>query len=127
MPRFDQTWRPAAMTRSTIRTMSIETGGKRNDEQRSHVPSPAGVCRRHAGDHPKLRHASCDNARVLLHMLEVIELIGREAKSPEAHRLLLEHACLIEAESGVGDLIEQDRQAIQLRGQALRVKLADTT
>jgi hypothetical protein len=83
MPRFDQTWRPAAMTRSTIRTMSIETGGKRNDEQRSHVPAPAGICRRHAGDHPKLRHASCDNARVLLHMLEVIDLIGREAKSPE--------------------------------------------
>ena len=72
-----------------------------------------------------LRHASCDNARVLLHMLEVIELIGREAKSPEAHRLLLDHACLIEAESQVGDLIEQDRQAIQLCGQALRVKLAD--
>jgi uncharacterized membrane protein len=72
-----------------------------------------------------LRHASCDNASVLLRMLDVIELIGREAKSPEAHRLLLEHACLIEAESRVGDLIEQDRQAIQLRGQALRAKLAD--
>ena len=72
-----------------------------------------------------LRHASCDNASVLLHMLEVIDLIGRETKSPEARRLLLDHVCLIEAESQVGDLIEQDRQAIQLRGQALRVKLAD--
>jgi uncharacterized membrane protein len=72
-----------------------------------------------------LRHASCDNASVLLRMLDVIELIGREAKSPEAHRLLLEHACLIEAESQVGDLIEQDRQAIRLRGQTLRGKLAD--
>ena len=72
-----------------------------------------------------LRHASCDNASVLLHMLEVIDLIGRETKSPEARRLLLDHVCLIEAESQAGDLIEQDRQAIQLRGQALRAKLAD--
>jgi uncharacterized membrane protein len=72
-----------------------------------------------------LRHASCDNARVLQHMLEVIDLIGQETKSPEAHRLLLEHACLIEAESEAGDLIEQDRQAVRLRGQALRAKLAD--
>ena len=31
-----------------------------------------------------LRHASCDNARVLQHMLEVIDLIGQETKSPEA-------------------------------------------
>jgi len=73
-----------------------------------------------------LRHASCDNARVLLHMLAVIDLIGHETTSPQARRLLLDHACLIEAESEAGDLIEQDRQAIQLRGQALRVKLADT-
>ena len=73
-----------------------------------------------------LRHASCDNASVLLHMLEVIELIGQEAQAPEARRLLLRHVSLIQAESEAGDLIEQDRQAIQLRGQALRVKLADT-
>jgi uncharacterized membrane protein len=73
-----------------------------------------------------LRHASCDNASVLLHMLDVIDLIGQETKSPEARRLLLNHVSLIQAESEAGDLIEQDRQAIQLRGQALRVKLADT-
>jgi uncharacterized membrane protein len=73
-----------------------------------------------------LRHASCDNASVLLHMLEVIDVIGQEAKSPEARQQLLRHVRLIEAESQAGDLIEQDRQAIQLRGQALRVKLADT-
>jgi hypothetical protein len=59
-------------------------------------------------------------------MLEVIDAIGREAKSPEARQLLLRHVSLIQAESEAGDLIEQDRQAIQLRGQALRVKLADT-
>ena len=73
-----------------------------------------------------LRHASCDNASVLLHMLAVIDVIGQEVKAPEARRLLLRHVSLIQAESEAGDLIEQDRQAIQLRGQALRVKLADT-
>jgi uncharacterized membrane protein len=73
-----------------------------------------------------LRHASCDNASVLLHMLAVIDIIGQNVKTPEARRLLLRHVSLIQAESEAGDLIEQDRQAIQLRGQALRVKLADT-
>ena len=33
-----------------------------------------------------LRHASCDNASVLLHMLEVIDVIGQEAKAPEARQ-----------------------------------------
>jgi len=73
-----------------------------------------------------LRHASCDNASVLLHMLVVIDVIGREAKAPEARRLLLHHVSLILAESQAGQLIEQDRQAIQVSGQALQVKLADT-
>jgi uncharacterized membrane protein len=71
-----------------------------------------------------LRHASCDNARVLLHMLEVIDVIGREAQAPEARRLLLQHVSLIRAESLAGNLIEQDRQAIQCSGEALQTKLA---
>jgi uncharacterized membrane protein len=74
-----------------------------------------------------LRHASCDNASVLLHMLEVIDAIGQEAQAPEARRLLLRHVSLIQAESEVGDLIEQDRQAIQLSGQALQAKLEGAT
>jgi uncharacterized membrane protein len=74
-----------------------------------------------------LRHASCDNANVLLHMLEVIDAIGQETTAPAARQELLRHVNLIQAESEAGDLIEQDRQAIKLRGQALRVKLADTT
>ena len=74
-----------------------------------------------------LRHASCDNASVLLHMLEVIDVIGQETTAPAARQELLRHVSLIQAESQAGDLIEQDRQAIKLRGQALRVKLADTT
>ncbi|HSN78342.1 MAG TPA: DUF2254 domain-containing protein [Anaerolineae bacterium] len=74
-----------------------------------------------------LRHASCDNASVLLHMLHVIESIGQAAQAPAARQELLRHVNLIQAESEVGDLIQQDRQSIQVSGQALRVKLADTT
>jgi len=74
-----------------------------------------------------LRHASCDNASVLLHMLAVIDAISQEAQAPEARRLLLRHVSLIQAESEAGDLIEQDRQAIQLSGQALQAKLEGAT
>lgn len=70
-----------------------------------------------------LRHASCSNASVLLHMLAVIGVIGREANAPKARQLLLGHVRLIQAESQVGDLIEQDRQRIQQSCDALRIKL----
>jgi uncharacterized membrane protein len=69
-----------------------------------------------------LRHASCSNAKVLLHMLEVIDTIGQESKAPEVHQLLLHHVRLIQAESRAGNLIEQDRQSIQRRGEELRKK-----
>ena len=70
-----------------------------------------------------LRHASCDNASVLLHMLETIDVIGQETKAPEARRQLLRHVSLIQAESQSGNLIEQDRQLIHLNAQALQSKL----
>ena len=70
-----------------------------------------------------LRHASCDNASVLLHMLKVIDLIGQEVKTPEARQQLLRHVRLIQAESQAGNLIEQDRQAIHRSAQALQTKL----
>jgi uncharacterized membrane protein len=70
-----------------------------------------------------LRHASCDNASVLLHMLEVIDSIGAATKSPEARQQLLRHVSLIQAESQVGELVEQDRQLIQDSGEALLLKL----
>ena len=73
-----------------------------------------------------LRHASYDNASVLLHMLEVIDAVGREAGSPEARQHLARHVSLIQAESQAGALIEQDRQLIQQRGEALKIKLAET-
>ena len=59
-----------------------------------------------------LRHASCDNASVLLHMLEVIDVIGQETQAPAARQELLRHVSLIQAESQAGALIEQDRQRI---------------
>ena len=73
-----------------------------------------------------LRHASCDNASVLLHMLKVIDLIGQEAQAPAARQHLLRHVSLIQAESQVGNLIEQDRQAIRRSAEALLARLEVT-
>jgi hypothetical protein len=56
-------------------------------------------------------------------MLEVIDTIGREAKSPEARLALSRHVRLIQAESQVGELIDEDRQLIQRNGEALQAKL----
>jgi uncharacterized membrane protein len=70
-----------------------------------------------------LRHCSCDNATVLLHMLEVIEAIGKETKSPERRQQLLRHASLVQAESQAGALTEHDRQRIQHSNEALQSKL----
>ncbi|MGB9177073.1 MAG: DUF2254 domain-containing protein [Methanoregula sp.] len=70
-----------------------------------------------------LRHASSDNARVLLHMLEIIDVISHETKSPEERQDLLRHVTLIQMESQAGDLIEEDRQSIRLFSEALHLKL----
>jgi uncharacterized membrane protein len=70
-----------------------------------------------------LRHASCDNVSVLLHMLEVIEVVGAKAKSPGALQKLLCHVSLIQAECEAGKLIEQDRHTIHLYAQTLQTKL----
>jgi uncharacterized membrane protein len=70
-----------------------------------------------------VRHASCDNVRVLRHMLAVIELIGRDTSEPEARLNLLRQVNLIEAESQSGRLIDQDRQAIHFQAEALQVSL----
>ena len=77
-----------------------------------------------------LRHASRDNASVLLHMLEVIDLVGEAAGSStakdtvQARQSLLRHVSLIRSESLAGELTEQDRQLIQLRTEALITKWA---
>jgi uncharacterized membrane protein len=70
-----------------------------------------------------LRHSSCDNASVLLHMLKVMEAIGQETKTPEERRLLLRHVDLIQEESEAGNLTKQDRQVIHMRSSALQAEL----
>jgi uncharacterized membrane protein len=79
-----------------------------------------------SGAFDMLRHCSSDNASVLRHMLEVIDGIGQEAKSPEARRALARHVSLIQAESQAGELIEQDRQSIHKVCETLQMKLAET-
>jgi uncharacterized membrane protein len=70
-----------------------------------------------------LRHASCDNGSVLLHMLKTIDLISQETKSPDARKDLLRHVDLIQVECQNGSLIEEDRQSIQRSSEALQLKL----
>jgi uncharacterized membrane protein len=73
-----------------------------------------------------LRHASCDNASVLRHMLEVIDVIGQETESPTARQELLRHVNLIQAESQASKLIEQDQQLIARSSEDLLLKLEAT-
>jgi hypothetical protein len=70
-----------------------------------------------------LRRASCDNASVLLHMLQVIDTMSQEAKSLETRQKLLRHVSLIQAESQACALIEKDRNYIHLSVEALQTKL----
>jgi uncharacterized membrane protein len=70
-----------------------------------------------------LRHANCDNANVLPAMLDAIEDIGREIKSPEARQELLRHVKLVQAESQAVALIEADRLCIRPRCKMLETIL----
>lgn len=70
-----------------------------------------------------LRHASCDNASVLLHMLDVIGACGQQISAPESRRLLLHHVGLIQEESRVGALIDADRQRIDESANNLSTRL----
>jgi uncharacterized membrane protein len=70
-----------------------------------------------------LRHASADNASILLHMLHTINVIGDDTKSPEARQMLLRHVTLIQVESETGSLVEGDRQSIRRSCEALQLKL----
>ncbi len=70
-----------------------------------------------------LRHASCDNASVLLHMLKAIESIGQGVKSPAVLEDLLRHVRLVQAESQAGALVEPDKNLIRLRCEVLETKL----
>ena len=70
-----------------------------------------------------LRHASSDNANVLMHMLKIIDVISHDAKSDGARQSLLRHVTLIQRESGAGSLIEEDRMSIHRTAEALVLKL----
>jgi uncharacterized membrane protein len=70
-----------------------------------------------------LRHASADNAYVLLHMLETINVISQDTKSPDARQSLLRHVTLIRSESQTASLTIEDRQSIQRSSEALQLKL----
>jgi uncharacterized membrane protein len=62
-----------------------------------------------------LRHASCDNASVLLHILKVIDAVGQETNLPKARQALLHHVNLVQLESKAGAIIEVDRERISQR------------
>jgi uncharacterized membrane protein len=70
-----------------------------------------------------LRHASCDNATVLLSMLDAIATIGRAAKSPEVRQELLRHVQLVQNESCTGHLIESDQERIRSCCETVEMKL----
>ncbi len=70
-----------------------------------------------------LRHNSNDNVKVLLHMLDVIDGIGRQADSPKARQELVYHVNLIQLESQAGALIGEDRDQISRRGAKLTDQL----
>jgi uncharacterized membrane protein len=59
-----------------------------------------------------LRHASCDNATVLLHMLVVIKSISQEVHSARINQELIHHINLIQDESKAGSIIDSDRGRI---------------
>jgi uncharacterized membrane protein len=71
----------------------------------------------------QLRHASCDNASVLLHMLHAIDVIGHVTTSCEARQELLRHVQLVQAESQAGALVEPDKQRICLRCEMVETKI----
>jgi uncharacterized membrane protein len=71
-----------------------------------------------------LRHASCDNASVLLALLDAIDDIGQETKSQEARQELLRHIHLVQAESQAGALVEADKQRVRLRSETVAMKLS---
>jgi uncharacterized membrane protein len=70
-----------------------------------------------------LRHASADNAPVLLHMLETINVISQETKTTDDRQKLLRHVTLIQVESQAGSLVEEDRKSIQRSSEDLQLKL----
>ena len=66
-----------------------------------------------------LRHASKDNAAVLLKMLDAFETIGRKTQDADRLRELQRQVKLVQAESEAANLISADRLIIRQRCEAL--------
>jgi uncharacterized membrane protein len=62
-----------------------------------------------------LRHVSCDNALVLLRMLDAIETIGQKTVREDQRRALMQQVDLVLAESENSQLVSSDKAAIKLR------------
>jgi hypothetical protein len=56
-------------------------------------------------------------------MLDAIDVIGQETKSPEARQELLRHVHLVQAESQAGALVDADKDRICLRCEIVETKL----
>jgi uncharacterized membrane protein len=125
-------------------TLFIQQGEKSpyyydQDDRLRLVLEPVTITELLDGAFDMLRHASCDNASVLLHMLEVIDAVSQAIDLPtvkvgknrtdnvEARQNLLRHVNLIQAESHAGALIEQDQQLIHQRAEVLKAILTNTS
>jgi len=71
----------------------------------------------------QLRHASRDNAIVLLQILDAIAIIGQEARSAEVRQELIRHVQLVQEESQDGALVEPDQHRICLRCEMVETEL----
>jgi uncharacterized membrane protein len=71
----------------------------------------------------QLRHASRDNATVLLHLLDAIDIIGQAACSSDVRRELIRHIHLVQMEGWGSALVEPDQQELDLHCEMVRMKL----
>ena len=71
----------------------------------------------------QLRHASRDNATVMLHILDAIEIIGRAECSSTVRQELIRHIQLVQEECRDSALVEPDRQRICLRCETVEMEL----
>jgi uncharacterized membrane protein len=86
-----------------------------NENQLRLILEPVTFTELLSGAFDMLRHASCDNACVLLHMLGVIDTIGQEAVMPGARQELHRHVNLILSEAQAGKIVDWDRERISQR------------
>jgi uncharacterized membrane protein len=72
-----------------------------------------------------IRHASRDNADVLLRLLDAIERVAAKSSTADQRAELLGQVRLVEAESQAGSSIDWDRERVSCRCAELAAKLSD--